>query len=240
MSPIYRAVGIEQFEAINVLSDPGYLPGPKIIPGAAMVRLNWSLANGRIAHNILYATYTGTPALGVATAQAIFAGIINGALWSTMAAFIIPGTTLTGVTILDVRSGTGVEFNSTGAAMPGTSAGTGLPDEVAIAITLRTATRGPSGRGRIFMPGWASSATAVGGVIAAATVAAINAWAATNLAGVMATNIGSPVLGLPARKGYTSPVTGRVFPARAATTVPITTFTVKDNHWDSQRRRGLR
>lgn len=205
-----------------------------------MVRLNWSLANGRIAHNILYATYTGTPALGVATAQAIYAGMINGALWSSMAAFMIPATTFTGVTILDVRSTTGVEFNSTGAASPGTSAGTGLPDEVAIVITLKTAKRGPSGRGRIFLPGWASTATAAGGVVNAATITAINAWAATNVAGVIATNIGSPVLGLPARQAYTSPVTGRVFDARAATTVPIATFNVKDNHWDSQRRRGLK
>jgi hypothetical protein len=240
MGRVYLLDNIQQFAAINVQSDPGYIPGPKIIPGCAMVRLNWNLPNGKIGHNILYCTYNGTPALTNALAQTIFAGITSGVNWTPLVAFLAPTVSLAGVTLLDVRSNSGVEFNSTGSSVPGTSSGTALPDEVAACITIRTNLRGPSGRGRYYIPGLATNAMATGGVIAPAAVTALTNWASNGVAGQLASNIGAQVLGLPARAGYTSPLTGRVFPPRAATTVPITGASCKDNHWDSQRRRGLK
>lgn len=240
MSPVMLLENVQQSAAINILSDPGYQPGPKIIPNACLVRLNWGLTDGRTGHNILYCQYSGTPALSNTVAQTIFAGISTGGTWTALAAFLAPTATLQGVTLLDVRSSTGTEFSSTGTAVPGTSTGTALPDEVAVCVTLRTSTRGPSGRGRFYIPGWASTATAAGGVVAATAVTAVNNWANTGLAASISSAIGPMVLGLPARAAYTSPVTGRQFPARAATTLPITSVAVKDNHWDSQRRRGLR
>jgi hypothetical protein len=231
---------LQQFAAVNVLNDPGYLPGPKIIPNAAMVRLNWQLTSGKVAHNILYATYTGTPALSVTIAQTMYAALIAGANWSTLAGFLAPTTTLTGVTLLDVRSGVGVEYNSTGAAVPGTSTGTALPDEVAFSMKLSTINRGPSGRGRIYIPGWATNSLATGNVIAGAAQTAANIWCEAMRTTVFPSNIGALVLGLPHRQAYISPITGRSFPERLATTVPVTSFVAKDNHWDSQRRRGLK
>lgn len=240
MPRVINLANAQQFAAIQLLSDPGYIAGPKVIPNAAMVRLNWQLNNGRVAHNILYAGWNGTPALTAAVAQSIFAASSSGALWTALAAFIIPQTTFTGVTLLDVRTTTATYFHSTGAAVPGTSTGTALPDEVAVAISILTGNRGPSGRGRIYIPGWASTAMAAGGVIAAGAITALNNWVSGAFAPAVASNVGAIVLGLPARAAYTSPVTGRVFPARAATTVPITGLAARDNHWDSQRRRGLK
>jgi len=240
MPRVVRLDTLQQFAAINVLSDPGYIAGPKIIPGAAMVRLNWQLNNGRTAHNIMYASWNGTPALSATSAQAIFGAISSGATWTALAGFLIPQTTLTGVTLLDMRSTTATYFNSTGAAVPGVSAGTALPDESAVAVTLFTANRGPSGRGRIYLPGWASTAMAAGGVVAAAAITALNNWMSGSVGPAVSSNVGPLVLGLPARAAYTSPITGRQFPARNATTVPITGIATRDNHWDSQRRRGLK
>jgi hypothetical protein len=240
MNRIVRLDSLQQFAAINTLSDPGYINGPKVIPNACMVRLNWQLTDGKVAHNVLYATYNGTPALSTVLAQQVFAAISTGASWTALAAFLIPTSTLTGVTLLDVRSNVGTEFQSTGAPVPGTSTGTALPDEVAAAVKLSTLNRGPSGRGRYYIPGFASNAVGAGGVIAAGCVTAINNWAGNVANSGLSAIIGPQVLGLPARAAYTSPITGRNFPARNAQTVALTGVQMKDNHWDSQRRRGLK
>lgn len=237
--PLIRLENLEQFAAVNLNLDPGRIAGPKVIANACMVRLNWLLTDGKTAHNVLYASYTGSPPLSATLAETIRTQITSGATWTTYAGFLASTCGLASVTLLDVRTNVGTEFNSTGGIAAGTSSGTALPDEVAVVISLRTTTRGPGGRGRTYMPGFASNATAAGGVIAPAVITATNALA-TQIQTVLTNNIGAWVLGLPARAAYTSPVTGRQFPARASGTLGLTGTTVRDNHWDSQRRRGLK
>lgn len=231
---------VEQFAAVNLLSDPGAIPGPKVISNACMVRLNWNLTDGKIGHNILYGQYTGSPALSAALAQTIFAAITTGGTWTAYAAFLASTTSLASVTLLDVRSGVGIEFNSTGTAAPGTSASPALPDENAVVFTIKTTIRGPGGRGRVYLPGFATNALATGNVIAAATVSAATTWVANSVGTAITNNVGTWSLGLPARQAYTSPITGRSFPARTSSAVPVSSGGVRDNHWDTQRRRGLR
>lgn len=231
---------LEPFQAVNLLSDPGAIPGPKVISNGCMVRLNWNLTDGKIGHNILYGQYTGTPALSAALAQTMFVAMTTGANWTTMAAFLASTCSLASVTLLDVRSTVGVEFNSTGAAVPGTSASPALPDETAVVFTMHTTTRGPGGRGRMYIPGWATNSLATGNVIAAAAVSAATAWVANAVGATITSNIGTWSLGLPARAAYTSPITGRQFPARNSGCLAITSGSVKDNHWDTQRKRGLK
>lgn len=59
--------------------------------------------------------------------------------------------------VYDIRTSTGevVSENTTGA--PGTVAGEGLPTNLAVVVTLRTATRGRTGRGRVFVAGFSES-----------------------------------------------------------------------------------
>jgi hypothetical protein len=240
MPRVIRLDGVQQFAAIELLVDPGHIAGPVVIPNACRVRLNWNLTDGKVAHNVLYAAWTGTPALSQTVAQAIFAAISTGANWSALAVFLAPTTFLAGVTLQDVRTATGIEINSTGGAVAGGSASPAMPDEIAVAVTLKTANRGPSGRGRFFVPGFATNTIAAGNVIAAAAVTALTTWANTTLNGAIVGNLGQMVLALPARNGYTSLATGRIFPPRAAGSVPLTQLLCRDNHFDSQRRRGLR
>jgi hypothetical protein len=240
MPRIVDVASLQQFTAVQLLFDPGHISGPVVLPNAARVTLNWTLGDGKIAHNVMYASYTGTPVLALSTANAILAAITTGANWTALAAFMATTASLSGVTVLDVRDATHAPITSTGSAAPGTSASPALPDEVAAVVTLKTANRGPSGRGRIYIPGFATNALAAGNVIAAAAVTALTTWANTTLNGAIVGNIGAMQLGLPARNGYTSDRTGRVFPPRAASTVTLTQLLCRDNHWDSQRRRGLR
>jgi hypothetical protein len=239
MPRIVNLANLSQFAATS-LSDGGYMPGPRIIPNACKVQINWSLNDVKTAHNVYYANYTGTPALSPTVAETIRAGLVAGAGWTNLALFLTTGCSLTGVTVTDMRSTLATDFLSTGAATPGTSVSTALPDESAAVITLRTGLKGPSGRGRLYIPGWASNAVGAAGVIAPLAVTALGAWANTNLYANIASAIGAGVIGHVHRREYTSAVTGRHFDDRPAGTVPIVTVLVRDNHWDSQRKRGLK
>lgn len=232
---------LQQFAAVQLLSDPGHIAGPVVIPNAMRIRLNWTLGNGKVAHNILYAQWTGSPTISTSLADTVKNGLVNGGTWTTLAAFLVTTASLTSVTLQDARTAVAAEFTSTVAATPGTGAGPQMPDEVAAVVTLRTGNRGPSGRGRIYIPGWITTGTiGAGGVIAATVVTALQNWATTNLKGTIDSTVGPLSLGLPGRAAYTSDRTGRQFPARAATTVTVTSCQVRNNTWDSQRRRGLR
>lgn len=238
--PVILLENLQQFAAVNLLSDPGRIAGPKVIPSAAMVRINWNFVSGKVGHNVLYATFNGTPALSTSLADAIKAAITTGAAWTALAGFMHTGASLAGITLLDVRDAVHSEINSTTAAVPGTSATTtAIPDEVAICVTLRTASRGPSGRGRMYLGGFAGNAIQnTPGIVSGLVTAGTN-WSEL-VRTTITSQLGAQVLGLPARAAYTSALTGRVFPARAATTIPVTQAIVRNNTWDSQRRRGLK
>lgn len=237
-SRIIALENFQQFTAIHVLSDPGALPGKQVIPNGIMVRLDWSLVDGKTAHNVLCGVaaggFTPTPAI----AEAGRAALVTGAAWTTLAGFFATQTQLAAVTLRDLRVIDQPFISSTGAATPGTSASTALPSESALVITIRTAKVGQAGRGRIYIPGWATNAIGTQDTVAAAAVTALQNWT-TNIFNCFAAMSLTPALRLPARNAYTGS-TGTAHPARTAGTQNWTQLLVRDNHWDSQRRRGLR
>lgn len=229
---------LQQFAAINVLSDPGAIPGPKIIPSCAQITLRWTLASGKVAHNVLYGRYSGSFAGTVAQANAIFAALSTGAQAVALLGQMTGATAFAGVDLRDVNTPNQPLIQSTGTAAPGTGAGQQIPDEASVVSTLRTAFTGPAFRGRIYLTGFTVASVAAGNTILAATMTAINNWTATIPAAFAASGY-TWVLGQPARAQYTGS-TGRVHPARAATSTAISSSLVRDNHWDTQRRRGLK
>jgi hypothetical protein len=238
-----RLVSLDTFQqmaAINVLTDPGAIAGPIVVPSCTQVILRWALTDGKIGHCVLYGRFTGTFGLTQASANTLHNTLTTGGPWSALAPFIAPTASLAGVSFRNVDVPNQALIDSNTAAVPGTSTGTALPDENAVAVTLRTALTGPSFRGRYYVPGWATNAVGAGNVVAAAAVTALGNWS-VNTVGPAISQAGLVwVLGLQERAAYTSPLTGRVFPHRAATSVNITSSVVKDNHWDSQRKRGLK
>src|SRR5262245_59351910 len=91
-----------QFTAINVLSDPGNVGGPIIIPQATQVILTWTLTDGKVAHNIMYGSYTGAFALTVAQANTFLATLSSGSPWTTLAGFLAATAALTQVSFRNV------------------------------------------------------------------------------------------------------------------------------------------
>ena len=238
-SRVLRVDSIEQFLAINVLTDPGRIAGPVVIPNCVQVVLNWVVPGGKTAHNVLYGRAVGVPAPTVAQAQAIFSALSTGSAWTALAGHIHVNTTFTGVTLTSVHSAGQPSFASTGAAVPGTNASAqALPSEVALTTTLRTAQRGISNRGRFYLTGFGTDQMAAGNTALATLVTDLQTWANT-ITGALSAQSYTWVIGQPARAQYTGS-TGTVHPARNAGSVPVSAAVVRDNHWDSQRRRGLK
>ena len=230
---------LQTFTAVNLLSDPGAIPGKVQIPNAAQIVLTWTLADGKSGHNVLYGRYIPPFAGTAAQATAILAALGSGAQWTAYAAFLATTTSLFNVTIRDVNTIDQPIISATTGAAPGASASPEMPDEVAAVVTLRTGKVGPGNRGRIYLPGFATNALATGNVIAPATVTALGNWAQTIKTAFAAQGY-TLALGQRERAAYTSPITGANFPHRPAAAPDITALVVRDNHWDSQRRRGLR
>jgi len=237
-SRVIRLENIQQFQAIQVLSDPGAVGGPVVIPNCMQVVINWSLADGKTGHNVLYGRSAGVPAPTQAMADAIKTALTTGAAWTAFAATIAPANSLASVSLRSVHTAFQPIITSAGAASPGTGTTSSLPNEVALAVTLRTGLTGPQNRGRIFIPGYANVNVDSGNVVLPACMTATTTWAQGFIAIFSGQSL-TLVIGQRERAAYTG-ITGTQHPARAAASVPVTQLLVRDNHWDSQRRRGLR
>lgn len=237
MARIVALDSIQQFAAINLSSDPGYDPSDQTIPQVADITLLWGQGSGIVAHNVLHGQYQGAFNGTVAKADAILTGLGTGAQWTALAAFLAPGAQLAAVLIRDRNLPDQPIIQSAGGGHPGTSTGTELPNEVALVVTKRTAFTGPAHRGRLYIPGWATNALGANNTVAATAVTAANNWASI-IAGVLQAQGFTFGIGHVQRKAYTG-AGGKPHPARPKGFVPITSVAVRDNHWDSQRRRGL-
>jgi len=236
--PIVRLDNFQQFSAINVLSDPGHIAGPKIVPQCAQITLTWNHVNGKFFHVVLAGRYAGAFAGTVAQCNSILTALTTGASWTALATYIHPTAALTSVQIRNIAIADQPILSSSASGQVGTSTGSPLPGEVAAVITLRTALTGQANRGRAYISGWGTNALGTVDTIAAATVTALQNWANTIPAAITSGGY-TWCLALPARSAYTG-TGGRLHPARDARTQDITSQTVRDNHWDTQRRRGLK
>lgn len=229
---------LQPFQAVNLLSDPGEIAGPVVIPQCAQIVLDWSLPNGKLAHNVWTGRYTGAFAGSAAQANAIFGALGTSASFAGLQPLLSTATGFSGVTIRDVNTPNQPLISSTNPGAGGSGAGVPLPSEMAVCVTLRTALAGRANRGRTYLPGFTVADVGAGEIISAALISAVNAWAATWISVLSASGYVLCV-GQKARAAYTGS-TGAVHPARAASSVPIVTAATRDNHWDSQRRRGLK
>lgn len=239
MPRILNLSNFQTFQAIDLSADPGHDPGAVTIPNAVTISVGWVTASLKGAKMIWHASYTGAFHGSQTEANAILTALTTGGNWTAFAAFVNNQAGISGVSIRNISLADQPIISSNIAGVLGTSASPALPDEVAAVVTLRTGATGQANRGRTYVPGWATNALGTGNVIAAAAVTALNNWAST-WAGALSAQGYILGVGHFHRNAYISPVTGRDFPERPAGMVPITNVTVRDNHWDTQRRRGLK
>lgn len=238
MSRIVNIANLQQFTAINLLSDPGVFGGPLKIPGAIQVVFNWTLAGGKTGHNVTYSAVSSQFTPTAADCDSFLTRVTTGASWTALAATLSTSTALAGITMHDVRDVNLPIVTSVGAAHPGTNAAVALPNEMAICLTLRTERTGIANRGRMYIPGFSVDQVIAGNLIAAGAMTAIANWVPT-VSGAFTAMPGQWALGHPQRNAYTG-TTGTEHGPRPPETVPLAGAVVRDNHWDSQRRRGLK
>jgi len=237
---VVKLSDLEQFTAVNLLSeDLGVIGGPVIVPSCAQVVLRWNLSSGKVGHNVLYGRYSGAFAGTVGQCNAIMTALTSGGAWTALNNLLSTGGSFAGVDIRNVNVKDQPIISSTNAPIAGADATGAMPSEVAACITLRTAKAGRANRGRLYLPNLAISSASPGNVIAGATMTALTNWANT-IIGALAPSGYVLVIGQKARAAYTSPKTGTHFDQRDATSETVTQCTPRDNHWDSQRRRGLK
>lgn len=238
MARLYSLDALQQFTAVKLQSDPGIDPADRKIPSCAEINIAWNLPDGKQAHNVLHGRYSGAYAATQAQANSIMTGLTTGAQWTALAGFLHTTALLASVSIRDRAVDNAPYITSSNSAVPGTSAGTIMPDELAIVATLRTAFTGPQHRGRIYLCGFATNAVGSGGTVAATCVTAVTNWAGI-IAGVLNAQGYLFSIAHMHRVAYTGS-TGTIHDERPAGTVPVLTAVCRDNHWDSQRRRGLK
>src|SRR5262245_31673743 len=140
--PIIPIERLQQFAAVNVLSDPGAVAGPKLAPNCVQVTLVWHLTDGKEGRVVLHYRYpppfTGT----VANANTFHSEVVS----SLTGRGLDPLMPLTGeffqVILRDINTKEQAEIMSNLAPHAGTSVSTALPDEVAAVLTKRTALPG--------------------------------------------------------------------------------------------------
>lgn len=235
---IVNLANFEQFAAINVLADPGAIGGPKLIPSCAEIDLVWGMAGGKTAHNVLTGRYTGAFAGSVAQANTMLTALVTGVPAGAFLSHIATSAGLGALTIRDLAVADAPVIQATAPGALGTGAGVALPNEVAVVVTKHTALAGRANRGRMYIPGWTVAAVNADNTVLAAAVTDLQAWANTiqnalNSAGYQL------VIGQPARAAYIGS-TGTSHPARPAGSITVQSLLVRDNHFDSQRRRGLK
>lgn len=238
MPRIIALDNLQQFAAVNLLLDQGLVAGPKLVDNCALISFIFSVGSGKQAHVVLGGRYVPPFAGTQAQANAILSTLTSGANWTTLATFLSPQTSFHQVSIRNINTADQPTILSTVTEHVGTSTGTDMPSEIAVVASLKTGLTGPRYRGRMYFPGWATTALGAGNLVASAAVTALTSWA-SNIQGALSAQGYTWCLALPARNAYTSVKTGRQFPARPKETPSIVTFVV-DNHWDSQRRRGLK
>lgn len=220
------------------MPDAGRIPGAIVIPNTVQVRLIWALPNGKTVYNVLHGSVGGAFSVTATHAEAIFTAIKASAGWTALKARLNTGVSLAGVDLRDLRVANQPLAASTSAASAGTGLGTALPPGDALVVTLRTAGAGRGFRGRVYLPGFDSTALAAGGVAAAGTVTDSTSFVTAVQTALTAEGI-TMGIAQPARQQYTGS-TGAVHAARSAGIQAVTSIVTRNNVFDHQRRRAGR
>lgn len=200
-----------------------------VVPNGVRVVLDWSNPNGEHL-NVIHLLVDGTFIANQGTADLIRDGVSADLTASGLLAHLDNAASFNGVRVTDLRTeGQPTWISNLATPVPGTSTGAFLPGDVAMCVTLRTAFFTRRGRGRIFLGGFTHAAlvTTTGRILPAASTAAsafVNAlrarvWPGNGLLAVMSRlGTGTPLNPVPIVR-------------------PVITALVRDDKWDTQRRR---
>lgn len=199
-----------------------------IVPGAAQMRVIWSVGGQLYALNVMGVVNAG----GIAITQALTNTIgtaIKAAFTSTaFVGQIHPSVALANIGLRDIRSANQTEYIDTGGAVAGSGTGDLLPPQTAFCITLRTAFSGRSFRGRTYLPGFSEVFNSATGTVASAGGAI--AFVSAIKSSLVTSSLDLGVISRPAPDAT---------PPRSGFITVVTSIVARDLVWDTQRRRAV-
>jgi|KBSSwiStaDraftv2_1062776.scaffolds.fasta_scaffold785265_1 hypothetical protein len=208
------------------------------------------VAKANVVTAILHWTFHGTPGVNVIDCRVAAGYSVNGSLVNTLNTAIIgtftssslngvlaSTTTYTGVGLRDMRTEGQAEVLSTNGTFPFVGVGLALPNQVAAVLTKRTALAGRFFRGRLYVGGFVDTANSATGRIDDAIVPIITSWGSA-LGAALTTNSLTPAVHSPAYPSRPSSIPGAPdLPPHPETLTDITAWILRDQVWDTQRRR---
>jgi len=207
---------------------------PLVIPNAAQVYLHWQNA-GRPFTNVLGAIKPAPLLVDQSMAESLGAAIKGALATSGLAPMLGPAVTLDEVGVRSIATAGQPEFLDSGAAVSGTGVTDALPPQTALVISAQTDRSGASYRGRIYLGGWVEGQNDANGYASAGSVTAGMAFVQACSDAMDAVGLAFAVLSRPAEGGT---IPEKIIPARAGFATAITSLEVKNQFWDTQRRRG--
>jgi hypothetical protein len=219
---------------------------PLVIPSTVQIRLLWIL-NAQLGVNVLHGIAAGGTVVNQALANTLGTSI-KSAFTTNLAPHMNSNTALTKVGVRDIRAANLPEFLDVATGVGGVAVGDALPSNVALCLTLRTASSGKSFRGRAYIGGWAETVNINNGV--ADTIASTSAVAFMTAVSnaFTASGLTLAVASRPAERytivktvfhndGTTTGETIGQGNARAGSATPVTVIESRSAGWESQRRR---
>lgn len=216
--------------------DGGKIKGAQACPSTIEIQVKQTGSNGKSANFTCHAQYATTPPSLTTLATALW-NSISGAWGTNLAPQMHPNSQITAVWVRDMANVNNPIVVGSGAAIVGTGTGNPLPAEVAIVITENIIKRGKGLKGRMYLSGFVDTASGTTGQISAAGMAAAGGFATALFAAITAQSL-TPCVAEVARQQYVG-LTGTTHLARVAAPVGVTQYVVRNNEFDTQRRRGI-
>lgn len=214
------------------------MPGAIVVPDCYQCVVKWLWQGANPVSNVLYVNGASVTPLTQALADNMFSDVKAAFSSSALNAHMNLATSLSGLSVKDVRTANGPKFDAAGVAAAGTGSTDAYTAHATHVATLRTAATGKSYRGRIYTSGLLETdfdgngqiITATSTIVVAFWNAVNTAWTARGLKLVVA----SPAL--PARTDKQ----GNQLPAKPAFATQVTAIQTRNNTPGSQRRRFKR
>lgn len=219
-----------------------------VVANAAQVRLIWTLGDNQTGWlNVLGAIKLAGTVINQTLANTL-ATAIRSQFIGNLQATMPPGTGFSTCGVRDVSAPQQTEYIGTGSAVFGNAAGDALPGGAAVCVSLKTALSGPRHRGRVYLSGFAELANGPFGSIDAG----IGTSAVGFVTGVQTALAASGLtLAVISRPSYAKQTTVNVIlpgggtdvqtrsePARPGEVNAVTSISMRNLVWDSQRRRN--
>lgn len=198
-----------------------------------MVRWNWS-SGPRIMHNVTHVRAPSGFVVNVANANLWATAIANLITSSGLVGHLSVSTAFTGISLRDLRSVDQPFVDSTSGSVTGAAAGDPLPAQIAAVVTLRTALAGRANRGRQYLPPLDEASNDSSGRIATAAKTSLDSFATGWISAMSQASTVPAIVHQPVFDRTDCTV------IRAPGVENITSVSVRDTRFDSQRRRAGR